>query len=1302
MCRQLWGSRSDSSWATPHEKSSVGAVAGPLQALVPKAAGGDAALTSCGWEPSLGPGSFSLVPPSGQHRCGGMKPPGQAQTSTGVTLLVSLAGPALPATAPGCQRPARSQPGCNRCPQGAPVPWRPQHSCTATLHPQPSVPRPPPRPRSACESTASARGMEPVADGGGEKSFSYVLRAPSGDGFDAVSVQIHTCWVFQDEEDSGQERGRLPEGALPGKQPQPSEQKPRAAAGGDVECRLRSRIRELELSERRLRGELERLGGRVARERSAALRAQEELAAQPPAAEPGLDEQILVLVCGCPSAQGQDGSLHPMDLTWISEHLPAAPAPQPSVLVPTATLPPWGSAEDPAPLPPPLLLRPPREEVLAAGLPPAAEAARHPGWDCPRAKSRDSPLCQESPHTSDHPLPTKAPRDPRDAWHEEGGVRKTVGREEAALGSKCWPGQESRETVTLGSGLRAPEGMQGKSEAAVSQPQPECPLPLLQGEVPVSLEGPESLGRKGGEDGGGGVLQGGLSLEEAAPLPTCTGAHRPAGRDRVARSSGQHEEPLTLGDALLRQEEHPGREEEEKEQMVSHQEVWGSADRGVPQQADSEGYEGMVTLAVGEPGSPLCPGSAVSTDGGHVWAPSRGDRFSVDIDELEQAMEECLQQLFLLRPDGGARGRGTPPSSRGNRRVAGQGADSPQVFGNQRWEVCSAEATEPQAGGEDVQQGQAKVPGPRPVPGWEEASPGPPEGPSGLGELRPSPPWRALERLRLRLHQLLCGLERDGSQVVHGNAKLQGEQDRCHEKVRALERARAREAAEAARLARANRALLGDAERWKRELDQCLQVISELEDGNERSYGKILELEEENAQLKGSLGVMQRAALENRELKALVAELGAGYKELTEELALGFERVTQALQSEHAHLLRRVCVLETDVASQRNPDRRRSVGGGEPLPGESQMAEGWVCAVDKEVQATPPSGQPVTGVLGPPAEEEADPVAGPAGSSSDVENSRSAVGCTAVIPSCGLQGSPYAAGDEGVQEETRAVCSVDPGQALRWPSHGLQLVELQRERREVDLAVPPLKAKLASLVRKCRERNRVIAHLLRELHARGPEDRALSQLAQSVQDDAALAQYSAAFLAPGSPETSHRLDVPSAETAAGRAQKALWTPDVDGALPSPSCSGAWPVPEAQGPAPAAPPDSPQPPVPTRPPPDPRMSLAAVAVDPTFPAQHLQERGGLPGPGLPPASELLSPARILAFHRALGQSICRRAWVDSSPLEREASTWSGNAFQPCLPARSEADPGWRLPWGAKFPAECPCSGSSPSRRRLFTA
>lgn len=51
--------------------------------------------------------------------------------------------------------------------------------------------------------------MEPTATGRTEKSFSYVVRAPSSDGFDVmnVDVKIDTCWVFQDAEDSGEERG---------------------------------------------------------------------------------------------------------------------------------------------------------------------------------------------------------------------------------------------------------------------------------------------------------------------------------------------------------------------------------------------------------------------------------------------------------------------------------------------------------------------------------------------------------------------------------------------------------------------------------------------------------------------------------------------------------------------------------------------------------------------------------------------------------------------------------------------------------------------------------------------------------------------------------------------------------------------------------------------------------------------------------------------------------------------------------------------------------------------------------------
>lgn len=48
--------------------------------------------------------------------------------------------------------------------------------------------------------------------------------------------------------------------------------------------------------------------------------------------------------------------------------------------------------------------------------------------------------------------------------------------------------------------------------------------------------------------------------------------------------------------------------------------------------------------------------------------------------------------------------------------------------------------------------------------------------------------------------------------------------------------------------------LLGDISHLKRELDQYVQVISELEDCNGKSYCKISELEEENERLKGTWG----------------------------------------------------------------------------------------------------------------------------------------------------------------------------------------------------------------------------------------------------------------------------------------------------------------------------------------------------------------------------------------------------------------------------------------------------------------
>lgn len=71
-------------------------------------------------------------------------------------------------------------------------------------------------------------------------------------------------------------------------------------------------------------------------------------------------------------------------------------------------------------------------------------------------------------------------------------------------------------------------------------------------------------------------------------------------------------------------------------------------------------------------------------------------------------------------------------------------------------------------------------------------------------------------------------------------------------------------------------------------------------------------------------------------------------------------------------------------------------------------------------------------------------------------------------------------------------------------------------------------------------------------------------------------------------------------------------------------------------------------------PAPGAGPAAAATEPVLPAQCLREGGPscpiLPADGLQPPSEVLSPVRILAFHKELRQSICSNSQVNKSPLE----------------------------------------------------
>ncbi|XP_073895504.1 uncharacterized protein C4orf50 homolog isoform X5 [Macaca fascicularis] len=1227
--------------------------------------------------------------------------------------------------------------------------------------------------------------MEPTAKGRTEKSFSYVIRAPSSEGFDImnVDVKIDTSWIFQDMEDSAEEQAGLQEeaaghpdvdtGALR-RQLESSQQKLSAAVDKYVtsESGLRSRIQELELSERKLLRKVDQLNIHVAQERSAWLQAQEKLAAlqgelasqdalgcvqgnslplpreealdpcrsqgwrsslwsddapgqrasegqflegpctwscigsgrassvlapgpettselpgdlagsnreQLTLAEPGLDEQILLLVCGCPPGECLDKSLLPMDLARISENLAADPATEAFLLVQTSALPLWGPAGDSASWRPLLLQELPSDgqqtqEELATRSPPPPKATGPPSWDCHQARDCSASLSYEAPHVSNHQFPKKYPKDLKDTWNngggslgrrtEEGEARGTLGRKGKNLGDKHQPSQESRQNLSLENGAGATEGVQdqnGASETRAATCHPgtwrEFLMSLLQGEASVSKEGPESLRRRERVEGYVWGLRGGLSSEkeEAAPLATFSRSHEIkelwptdsqllAGRGRAVERTARDKEEnqMWLGNALLLQGESPEDEGLEEKDEASHQEASNPGCRGAPEEPDSQGHESKEMLFfAGETGLPLFPRFALSADRGeptghNPQAVSKGhDRCALTIDELAQEVEACFQQLSTLQPGRGGWRRSASACRGENWSFAqkwhsgGETAHCQQVWGNRGIcsdeEAKSKESDEGDKPGKTMALGTSEVPGnPGTLPDWDEASPNPSEG--------PAEPWGALERVRSRFRQLISGLKKQRRQILHDTTKLHGDQERCHERVCALEREREREVTKISRLERDNHRLVGDISQLKKELDQYLQVISDLEDCNGKSYSKILELEEENEKLKGNLGQLQKSmsesigkskdtmeqvTLENWKLQALISELGISYKELIKDIVLGIEDMIRALSGENEHLLRRVHVLEREVTLQRSTDQGRLVRGREHLQGKAKTH-----TVDKEVQ---------------PQDSEAEVT------EEDPRLRAQQLHHRVLTLQCQLrdQGAAHQASrDEAarLQEELQT-----------------KLEELQKKQHEAKLAVTPLKAKIASLVQKCRERNRLITHLLQELHRHGLGNLPLSELAQNMLNDVALAEYAATFLAPGVPETSHHLDIKSEMTAALRAQTYLLNPEMDSVLQSSWSSESCPVPKPEWPAQTAQLDSLKLPLSLVSTLDPGTCLAAVTVEQGLHAQRLQEKGGMPCPALqaddvPAPSELLSPARILAFHQELRQSICSNSQVHKSPLE----------------------------------------------------
>ncbi|XP_070314236.1 uncharacterized protein C4orf50 homolog isoform X2 [Odocoileus virginianus] len=1101
-------------------------------------------------------------------------------------------------------------------------------------------------------------------------------------------------------------------------------------------------------------------------------------------AEPSSDDQTLLLICGCPPGQSTDGSPLPVELAWVpGQKLTAGPAQGSSLRLQASAHPPQGQAAGPAPLPLLLLEAPPEilhtQPVLEARPLPAPSVAGHPGRGHHRARGRTAFLGQEASHISHHQFPRRGSEDGKDSGKEGGGAPgsgwrlerrevRTWGRKQAESRDRCQPDQESGESLRVEAGIRAPEGAWMKArwmKAGASEPlatascsgrRRELPLLILQGETSVSLEGPESLSRRGheeghvwglqrgeGEEGAGGGLLSSSSEEEAAAatFSGSQGTNGPPSVDAqplreqsraVGRVQGKEEDSVWSGNALLPPEGSPGGDGQEEEKEVS-----SPGCRDVPEEPGSEDGKAEEMLSqLEEGGLPPSPGLAFwSEEAGatrHPSAPSRGpDQSALRIEEFEKEMEACFQHLSILNLGRGGHGWRASSVAGENwgfaqRWCSCQGVVHPQqALTNLGLDICFVEGENPKEPGEDVKPGETEVlrtcsllPGL--MLDLVDLSPGPPEGPSERGGNHLSQLPRALERAQSRFYQLISGLKNERNNVLSDNARLQGDRKRCHQKLCALEKERERNVKKISALEQDKSVLLGDISHLKRELDQYVQVISELEDCNRKSYCKISELEEENERLKGHLGqiqkamstnirkskgVMQHVALENWELGALTSELGVSYKQLIKDIVLGIEDMIRAFRGENERLLRRIQVLEAEVALGSSTDGGPLVRAQERLQGKSTMDQ--VNTVERGVQVTQISGKLTARGPGPPSEQDRGLAGGWTGLSLSLDNSRCGADSTApslvwgdATGSRALQGNTDGAGvkEAHLEKEKKAPsCSADRGRALRSPRGGIRLQdqeasaseedlrlrvrrlhhqvltlqcqlqdqgsahrelqasreeaahlrgkldELQKKHHEANLAVTPLKAKLASLVQKCRERNHLITHLLQELRRHGAESHLLSGMADNMVNDVALAEYAATFLAPRVPETSHHLDVESEMTAVVRVQKCLLNPQMDSVLQRPLHSESWPIPETEWPAWTAQPDSLKLPLPSGLIADPEICQASVTMEPGLPVQCLQEKGGMSWPGLQsddllPSSELLSPARILALHQELRRGI----------------------------------------------------------------
>ncbi|ERE89821.1 hypothetical protein H671_1g2118 [Cricetulus griseus] len=827
-----------------------------------------------------------------------------------------------------------------------------------------------------------------------------------------------------------------------------------------------------------------------------------------------------------------------------------------------------------------------QEELDSKPSPPSGGTV-HPDWPCNLVRSHLTSHSQQSPLISNGPFPTKGPKEPRDAWKERSGppvasaekweVMGTVRMINSEFDHKFPLDQESSEKLILVTEMQAPEDMQEGSRDSETQAiahcpwlQPECLILTVHGTTSRSQEGPDSLKKKGSVEVCSWELLGKLSPEKEEdatssrahetrkPEPNASQLPSGKGKEVWRRAQGKQGHQLCFGDIQLLQKERSG--DEEQEERMQLRVAPSTTSLGVCEKPDFKTHVGQE--------------QCLPTSDQHLlkfpnWAPAGGsregpcssqalitgqDRCTLQVDTLEREMEAHFQQPNNLKLVCGDPQQ-MSALTRESQSVTHTWLDTEGSVCHQQASASQDLNAKSSRNGEGVRLEEDVALCTREVlPGatldgdkanW---SPG--------GSLLP--PIRCTQKkMGSRFHQLLATPKKERSQDFLDNARLQGAQEGCDHEGCQSEKEWAREAAKARRLEQANHTLQGELVYLRHELDHCLQAVSDLEDCNGKSYCKISQLEEENEKLKGDLGRLHKAmsesvrkagsrmkhlTLENRELRALISELGVSYKGLIKDTMLGIEDMVWTLQEENKHLVGRVQGLEQEVL-------QMSRDSGEEKwcsQGNSKTAEDKGHTEDKEVQLQTSKAD---------ASEEDPKLC--------IQRLRHQVRTL----QCQLRDQGWTLRDL---------------QAARDEAVGLQdklknkLEELREQQHEERLATSPLKAKLASLVHKCQERNCLIEQLVQELPRQEPKNHLLSELAQKMLDDVALAEYTDTFLTPGAPETVCHLDVGSkGTTARGRAQEYLLNSETDSILQSLWGVESWSLPGAEWASKTAPPNSPK-------------------------------------------------------------------------------------------------------------------------------